>query len=115
MQIGGFAERLPLEARNVAFHRPIKQQPRTVFNPLLLGRIEAGKLESMNIDERLEKLVERHEALTQTVELLAAQTVKHDQQIGELATGIAKLLHVIELHEHRLDSHDDRLDGLEGQ
>ena len=34
----------------------------------------------MNIDERLEKLTERHEALTQTVELLAAAQRETDKR-----------------------------------
>jgi len=67
----------------------------------------------MTIDERLDRLVERHEALTLSVEL-------HDKQIGELTTlvtdishGIARLLHVVEAHEQRLDSHEHRIDRLE--
>jgi hypothetical protein len=74
----------------------------------------------MNIDERLEKLAERHEVLAQNVELLLLDTQKHDKQIGDLASivkdvaeGTARLLHVVELHEHRLDSHSDRMDKLE--
>lgn len=34
----------------------------------------------MTIDERLEKLTERHEALTQTVELLAAMQRENDKR-----------------------------------
>jgi hypothetical protein len=67
----------------------------------------------MNIDERLE-------ALTHSLELLSHETEKHDRQIaklgtfvGEVAEGTARLLRVAEMHEHRLDSHDDRLDKLE--
>lgn len=51
----------------------------------------------MNIDERLEKLTQRHEALTQTVEILARE--------GE------RLLRIVESHERRLtrleDGHND--------
>jgi hypothetical protein len=56
----------------------------------------------MTIDERLEKLTERHEALTQTVELLAARQTQHDELIGQVMEGIARLLHIAELHETRL-------------
>jgi hypothetical protein len=67
----------------------------------------------MTIDERLE-------ALTHNLELLSLETEKHDKQIGQLGTlvtevaeGTARLLRVVEMHKHRLDSHDDRLDKLE--
>jgi hypothetical protein len=67
----------------------------------------------MTIDERLE-------ALTHNLELLSHETEKHDKQIAQLSTlvtevaeGTARLLRVVEMHEHRLDSHDDRLDKLE--
>ena len=40
----------------------------------------------MNIDERLEKLAERHEALTQTVELIAA--MQRDNEIPDLCAAV---------------------------
>ena len=40
--------------------------------------------ETMTIDERLEKLTERHEALTQTVELMAAEGRETSQRISAL-------------------------------
>ena len=39
----------------------------------------------MTIDERLEKLTERHEALTQTVELTAAMQPQDGENIRALA------------------------------
>lgn len=48
-----------------------------------------------NIDARLDRLTERHEALTQTVELMAGQMV-------QIMGGIGRLLHVAEIHERRL-------------
>lgn len=67
----------------------------------------------MNIDERLP-------ALTHNLELLSLESEKHDRQldraaklITEVAEGRARLLRVVEKDEHRLDSHDDRLDKLE--
>lgn len=72
----------------------------------------------MTIDERLEKLTERHEALTQTVELMAAENRDRDQRFGnqmdrmgnqmdQVMEGLARLLHVAEIHERRLE----RLEG----
>jgi hypothetical protein len=55
-----------------------------------------------SIDERLERLVERHEALTQTVELMALENQKRDERLGQIMEGIARLLHVAEIHEQRL-------------
>ena len=66
----------------------------------------------MTIDERLE-------ALTRNLEL-SLESEKHDRQLDqatklvtEVAEGTARLLRIVETHEHRLDSHDDRLDKLE--
>jgi len=71
-------------------------------------------------DVRLERTGERLDALAQSLQLLALETEKHDRQIEqaaklvtEVAVGTARLLRVVEMHEHRLDSHDDRLDKLE--
>ena len=58
----------------------------------------------MTIDERLERLAQRHEALTQTVELLTAdnrqlteENKQRDRRLGEIMEGIARLLHVAEM------------------
>jgi hypothetical protein len=61
----------------------------------------------MTIDERLERLTERHEALTQTVELMAAENQQRDRRMGEIMEGIASLVHVAEIHEQRIE----RLEG----
>jgi hypothetical protein len=66
----------------------------------------------MTLDERLERLTERHEALTQSVELMALENRQRDRRLGEIMEGIASLLHVAEIHEQRLDQHDRRLDNL---
>jgi hypothetical protein len=64
----------------------------------------------MTIDERLDRLTERHEALTQTVELLAADLRNLEaivQKLGGIVTGIAegtaRLLHVAEIREQRIN------------
>jgi hypothetical protein len=65
----------------------------------------------LNIEERLEKLTERHEALTQTVELMASENRDRDRRWGktldQIMEGIARLLHVAEIHEQRIE----RLEG----
>jgi hypothetical protein len=78
----------------------------------LSKKIKKGEA-AMTIDERLE-------ALTRNLELLSLESEKHDRQLDraaklvtEVAEGTARLLRVVEMHEHRLDSHDDRLDKLE--
>jgi len=63
----------------------------------------------MNIDERLEKLRERHEALTQTVELLTRDIDALRGFTQEIAEGTARLLHVAQIHERRIT----RLEGGE--
>jgi hypothetical protein len=61
-----------------------------------------------------EQLKERHEALTQTVELLAienrqmaAENKERDRRLGQIMEGIARLVHVAEIHEYPIT-------GLEG-
>jgi chaperonin cofactor prefoldin len=44
----------------------------------------------MTIDERLDRLTQRHEALAQTVELLAAAQLKSDERIEKLTGLIAE-------------------------
>ncbi len=63
----------------------------------------------MTIDERLDRLTERHEALTQTVEILARTTHEHTQQITDIMEAAARLLHIAQIHEKRLT----RLEGGE--
>ncbi len=76
----------------------------------------------MNIDERLEKLVERHEALTQSVELMAHENHERDgrmekmighmdqimSQMDQVVAAIANLVHVAEIHERRLTDLEGR-------
>ena len=77
-----------------------------------------------NIDERIQRLVERHEALAQSLELLTAdvrsleasvaglrETVqRHDQYLGTIMEATSQLLQVAQIHERRLT----RLEGQEG-
>ena len=61
----------------------------------------------MTIDERLDRLVERHEALSQSVELLTKDVRDLGKYVGEIAEGTARLLHIAEIHENRIT----RLEG----
>ena len=61
----------------------------------------------MSIDERLDRLTQRHEALTQTVELLTKDISDMKVLVNDIAEGTARLLHVAEIHEKRLS----RLEG----
>ena len=69
----------------------------------------------MTIDERLEKLTERHEALTQSVELMQRDFQYRFDQITQAmqldAENIRALARIAEIHEHRLTA----LEGGESQ
>ena len=65
----------------------------------------------MSIEERLEKLTERHESLTQTVELVMQENKQRDRRLGEIMEGIARLLHVAEIHEDRIQRLERRSPG----
>ena len=67
----------------------------------------------MTNDERLEKLTERHEALTQTVELIAASQANSDERIDKLTALMAQTDHFINRLAHIAEAHE-RLDELEG-
>ena len=68
-----------------------------------------------NIDQRLDRLTERHEALTQTVELIAAAQLKSDERIDKLTTLMAETGQFINQLAHIAAAHEQRLDHLEGQ
>lgn len=60
----------------------------------------------MDIDERLEKLAERHEALTQTVDLLAAMYQQNERRLTQVLDAINRLANIAEAHDVRLDDHE---------
>jgi hypothetical protein len=62
----------------------------------------------MTIDERLE-------ALTQTVELIAAMHRDNEARMAEMRDAITRLANIAEIHQEHLDNHDERLDRLEGK
>lgn len=68
----------------------------------------------MTFEEGLDRLKERHEALTQTVEVLAIETRELRTAIGELNTAVAQdaeniraLARIAEIHERRITHLED--------
>ena len=61
----------------------------------------------MTIDERLDRLTDRHEALTQSVELLARSALAEDTKLARLEDLMDRLVRNVEIHESRIT-------GLEG-
>jgi len=57
----------------------------------------------MSIEERFEKLTERHEALTQTVEIMTAMQQENEQRMAQMMDVINRLANIVEAHEERLD------------
>lgn len=60
----------------------------------------------MTIDERLNKLAERHEALTQTVELLISMHQQNERRMGQALDAIIRLTNIAEAHDIRLDDRE---------
>ena len=60
----------------------------------------------MSIDERIEKLTERHEALTQAVDLLAAMLQQNEKRMGQVLDAINRLANIAEAHDVRLDENE---------
>ena len=69
----------------------------------------------MNIDQRLEKLTERHEALSQSVELLTMQVREFQvesrenfkqitKSLGVVSDALASLVRVADHHERRIQA-----------
>lgn len=52
--------------------------------------------EEMTIDERLDRLTERHEALTQTVEHMALQGEEQNKRIQLQTANIDRIMNVVE-------------------
>jgi hypothetical protein len=72
----------------------------------------------MTFEERIDRLTGRHEALTQTVELLAIETrelrvaiSQNTENIRQDAENIRALARIAEIHERRIT----HLEGSEGQ
>jgi hypothetical protein len=57
----------------------------------------------MTFEERLKRLAERHAALMQTMELMAAENRQRDRRLAEIMEGLARLVHVAEQRLNRLE------------
>ena len=57
----------------------------------------------MTTDERLDRLTERHEALTQHVETLTMDVSRMRGIMDDIMVGIARLAHIADIHERRLE------------
>ena len=86
----------------------------------------------MSIDERLAELkskhdilTDRHNALVESIELWIMENRDRDvkwnqifsessKRMNDFDARLDRLLQAAEFHQHRLDTHDDRLDKLEG-
>ncbi len=53
----------------------------------------------MTTDDRLDRLIERHEALTQSVELLAIETRELKSAIAQDTQNIRALARIAEIHQ----------------
>ena len=62
----------------------------------------------MTIDQRLEKLVERHEALAQSLELFQIESRENFNRVSvslsTLADSLASLVRIVEGHERRIEA-----------
>src|SRR5262245_47572468 len=78
---------------------------------------DAKEQPNVTIDERLERLTERHEALTQTVERMAAmqkEREKENQDLKkEMTRRFAETLGFINQLAHIAQAHESRIDKLE--
>jgi hypothetical protein len=84
--------------------------------------------EAMTIDERLERLTDRHEALTQSVELLVAEGKQTSEKIrhlaitaeqnevraGQMMENMNRLGRILEIHDAQIDQRTHRIERLEG-
>jgi chromosome segregation ATPase len=58
----------------------------------------------MTTEERFQQLLERHEALTQTVELLAERQKETDRRLAQVLEAITRVTNIAEAHERGLDN-----------
>jgi hypothetical protein len=73
----------------------------------------------MTIDERIEKLAERHEALTQTVELMILENRERDAKLAErdarIGTLVIQVVESVQKLAVIVESHERRITHLEGE
>lgn len=72
----------------------------------------------MNIDERLDRLAQRHEALAQSVEMMLAsqreQAAEHNRRFKELTSLVDRVVGTVERLAEIAANHERRIEGLEG-
>ncbi|HYA16115.1 MAG TPA: hypothetical protein VEF06_01545 [Bryobacteraceae bacterium] len=69
----------------------------------------------MTIDERLEALVARHEALAQSVELLHDTVHKTASRVTSLMDMMDSVLRAMKTLAEAVNDHERRIDRLEGR
>ena len=69
----------------------------------------------MTVDERIERLTARHEALAQSVELLRDSVHETSDSIRAIGAMLAPMLASIRTLSETVTKHENRLDGLEGR
>ncbi len=67
----------------------------------------------MNIDQRLDRLTERHEALTQTVEIIAGMQKKNEEAHQKNEVLLAHVMESIESLARIAHAHEQRITRLE--
>lgn len=68
----------------------------------------------MTIDERLEKLTERHEAMAQSMEVLQGMQMDNERRFGTITHNFEVVLDSIKSLERIASSHEARISHLEG-
>src|SRR5271165_1374355 len=69
----------------------------------------------MTIDERLERLTERHEALTQTVELVGHLQQKNEEALAKNEALMARVIESIDRLARIAQAHEQRISDIEGR
>jgi uncharacterized coiled-coil protein SlyX len=76
----------------------------------------------MDIDQRLDRLTERHEAMAQTVEMLSTSVIrleglseKNEVRMAQFMETMTRLGNIAIAHEERFEDLDGRLDDIEGK
>ncbi len=65
-------------------------------------------------EARMKRIEEKHEALTQSVELLAAETREQSRKLDTLIGAVSDLTGAIKILADIVHAHEDRLERLEG-
>jgi hypothetical protein len=67
----------------------------------------------VNIDQRLDRLTERHEALTQTVEIIADMQRKNEEAHQKTQILLTQVVESIDSLARIAHAHEQRITGLE--